>query len=500
MIYEAPLVNLIPDPKLRAMISSHPSFLGRLAQRDELRAVLADAPVSPTLEERRHFHEVNDRLKRITHELDEMKDAHAAAVADMFPTPPEHDIEIPEGATTSGTFPSGSAEWLRQRQHTLGGSDVGAIMKIDPEWGESNYRRVRESKLDPDPQDQDHSGAAGRGDIWEPALISMATSILGEDVFVNKETLSNGIDHANLDGFTVEDGAIKSIVECKTSSFPREWTAESIPSGYVLQVEHYMNFYGVEHAYLIVNIDDRLLRIYSVNIDDNVPASKFMRDYVEGDGVCYFDVVDAAHNFIRRWNSERARPRPSTRLRYTRKWRDPWEVAVNRGMVFLDLETTTFTPKTGHIIEIGAVADDGETFSEFFGVPEDHFAWNGVGAEDLHHIHAEDVEGKPVLLYSDEWIQRLRDFVGDRVVIAHNASFEKRWLDYLGTHFDYADTTFAFSALVDDAEDNTMKSMVESFGMEYVEAHRAINDTIMMKAAFDKGLRPLVEKALSDAL
>lgn len=492
MIYSAPLSNLVDNSASRLR---HPSFIGRLQRRDDLRAELESAPANPSsLSERRRLNALSDEKKRIDFELGKIKDEHVAVFCPMYPDPPEHELDVPEGAFVVGSYPSGSAEWLRQRQPTLGGSDVGAIVKADPVWGKNNYTRVRESKLDQNPQTQDHSGAAGRGDAWEPALVSILSDILETPVYTNKETVSNGKRHANLDGFIVgDDGKVSSIVECKTSSFPNEWSENHIPVGYGLQVQHYMDFYSVDSAYLIVNIDDNVIKVYKISSDD-----EFQTFDSNGDAVGLFrysDVVEYADRMVEKWNAERANPRPSVRRRS--KWstvRGSWELALTNGMVFLDLETSTLSPKTGHIIEIGAIRDDGKEFSEFFGVPDDHAAWNGTGAVDVHRITLEDVEGKPVLLYSDEWIQRLRDFVGDRVVIAHNASFEKRWLDYLGTHFNYADTMFAFSALVDDAPDNTMKSLTEAAGMEYVDAHRAINDTRMMKDAYDRFLGPLVER------
>ncbi len=505
-IYKAPLANVLPDTELRARIT-HPSFTGRLLRRNDLRARIADIDSKPddSLELRRSRHEAQDAAKRIDHELNDIKNQHAALVANMFPEPLEHDIHV-EGGELVGHFPSGSAQWLKSRQPSVGGSDVGAIMKADPVWGVSNYYKVRDAHLEKEPENQDHNDAAGRGDTWEPALIALATEILGEQVFTNKDTIRKGLRHANLDGFTVDDsGEVKDIIECKTSSFPDEWTDNSIPVGYALQTEHYMDFYGVDHAYLIVNVDDSMLYIYSINVDDEVEpspeASKILEKeiglYTAG-GYNYWNVRGYVEKVVDDWNFERLHPkRPRGRLVFSKAWRDPWKKALEQGMVFLDIETTTFSPKTGHIIEIGAVRDDGAEFSEFFGVPDDHAAWNGTGASDVHRITLDMVDGLPVLLYSDEWIEKLKEFVGNRVVVAHNDGFEKRWLDFLGTHFDYADTMKAFSVFAPkDTADNTMKSLTEAAGMEYVDAHRAINDTRMMKEAYERFLDEKVRSSL----
>ena len=113
---------------------------------------------------------------------------------------------------------------------------------------------------------------------------------------------------------------------------------------------------------------------------------------------------------------------------------------------------------------------------------------------EVHGITTDEVSGLTVLLGDAEAVAEIVAFVGESVLVAHNAPFEKRWLDVLGIEAVYADTMTAFAALVDDpaVSDNTMRSLVEWSGGEYVEAHRALADTHMLAGAM-RSLLPLIE-------
>ena len=83
-------------------------------------------------------------------------------------------------------YPSNSREWLIQRQGGIGGSDVGAILKLDKDYAASNYDRILDSKLI-DYKSMDDSefvvteenesrairGAMQRGDAWESSIARM---------------------------------------------------------------------------------------------------------------------------------------------------------------------------------------------------------------------------------------------------------------------------------------------------------------------------------------
>jgi len=94
--------------------------------------------------------------------------------------------------------------------------------------------------------------------------------------------------------------------------------------------------------------------------------------------------------------------------------------------VVVDLETTGLSPRQGHrIIEIGAVAvENGAVVGEFTtlidaGVPIP------IEVQAIHGITDEMLEGSPK---PEEALSRFREFIGDSVLVAHNAAFEVTFL------------------------------------------------------------------------
>lgn len=534
-IFHRPLADMLTalQPVAAADLVSRitaPAFTDMIAEREALRQVThaeqeryKAKPCVLDLEARRSYHKAFNRQKALDKRLGLEKDIHAEMVNGLFAEPAEHPLPVPANAWAAGTFPSGSSEWLRQRQPTVGGSDVGAVLRMDPEYGGSNYSDVRQSKLDRDPQTQDHVGAAARGDVWEPALVSALGVALADlgipgELFINKTTYTNGDQHANLDGFLVEDGEVVAIAECKTSSFPAEWTESMIPYGYVLQTQHYMEFFGLELAYLVVNIDDMFISVYEISAYDTIPSSEWaakaiakeewgmnVREVKEMflDGIPsslselrYSQTKGIVTDLVKKWDRERALAPAAPRRNVFKitTWVDKWFAGLEKGFVFLDLETSGMSPKSGHIIEIGAVRDDGATFDSLYGLHDEHIEWNGTGMVEIHRINVEDIAGKSVFIDDDAAIEALREFVGDRVIVAHNAMFEERWLSEIFPEFQYADTMHLFSALVQDSPNNKMSSLVAWAGLEYLNAHRAFADAKMMKEAFDIVLKDAIQR------
>jgi hypothetical protein len=308
LIYAADINDVLTAHSLPPF--STPEFRALLSQRDAMRRELDQlwGRRGLTDEEYRHRRDLAAERKALDARINAVKDEHAALIAAsrLGQEPPEYKLTPPEGAEEMGHYPSGSAQWLRTRQHTLGGSDVGSIMHVDEHWGERNFKQVRESKLDLSPQTQEHSGATGRGDTWEPALDNLASEILGVPVYMDKTTYRRGLSHANLDGFTLSKrGTLKSVVECKTSSFPDEWSENHIPEGYVLQVGHYMHFYGSSQACLIVNIDDREIRAYRVTPDTQIHCSPALKRHTGLEWASYLDLYQEAEAYVDKWNKTR---------------------------------------------------------------------------------------------------------------------------------------------------------------------------------------------------
>lgn len=402
---------------------------------------------------------------------------------------------MPSGVEALGQAESGSVEWLRMRLDSLGGSDVGAICKVG-KWGRSNYDRVRESKMNPATDDQTHEGFALIGDLWEPTLVGIAGRVLDAPVYMDKTTYRKGNRHVNLDGFTLaDDGSIDTVIECKTAS--EDW-GDGVPAQYVLQVQHCMDVTGARSGVIVAAINDSRLVMFSIDAADQVDAGEDSPKKLGG-SFCYADVRGYVEGMVSKWAKDRvASSKPVKRRRAKIETAvEQWKSALGRGVVFVDLETTTLSATTGHVLELAMIGEDGEAFHRFFGVPDDHKAWNGTGSDDVHRITVEDVDGLPVLLEHPEIVAEMAAFIDGRTLVAHNARFEESWLSEAGLVASYADSLTAFSAFVDgDHAGNTMEDLCRWAGVPYVDAHRALADTEMLRQAFG-ALRAVIDQHIA---
>ena len=443
--------------------------------------------------------------------VEDYKNETARMLEKVSDTIPEHKSVVPDYAEKQGYAPSGSLEWLKLRQNTLGGSDVGAALAVG-QWGEWNRRGFRESKTKEytEGQEKDINTPTWRGNIWEDTVLKSAEKVLNEKIYTDKSTYSDGKRHANMDGLIPrEDGSIKTIVEAKTSSHPEDWEGK-IPEGYALQVQHYSDFFKSDNAYIAVNIDDERFKIFKVDEDYKVKAGdKTPAEF--GEEFSYSDVREYAEKSVqssrtmREKNAEKKDAESERRVfPDTPQDRDSWKRALSKGMVYADIETTGQYPSQGHIIEAAFVKTDGNgneiaRLHKYYGIPEKHEKWNGTGPEHIHKISPDEIRGKEVFVNSPSAQKEIQDFIGDSSIVAHNARFEKSWLEANGIKAEYADTMKAFGVSVKDEgiEDNTLESLVEWSGGKYEEAHRAINDTLMMKDTMRK-LLPRIKNWLDE--
>jgi len=97
--------------------------------------------------------------------------------------------------------------------------------------------------------------------------------------------------------------------------------------------------------------------------------------------------------------------------------------------IILDTETTGFDPKTGdRLVEIGCIEvvdfmPTGKSFHEYCDPLRDMPA----EAQKVHGLSAEFLTGKPKF---SEIADRFLDFVGDAPVIAHNAAFDRSFVNF----------------------------------------------------------------------
>lgn len=97
--------------------------------------------------------------------------------------------------------------------------------------------------------------------------------------------------------------------------------------------------------------------------------------------------------------------------------------------IVLDTETTGFDPRTGdRLVEVGCIEiqdllPTGRTFHRFVN-PERLIP---AGAMAVHGITDEQVKDAPKF---KEIVRDLMDFIGDAPVIAHNAAFDRSFIDH----------------------------------------------------------------------
>lgn len=168
-----------------------------------------------------------------------------------------------------------------------------------------------------------------------------------------------------------------------------------------------------------------------------------------------------------------------------------------KDVMVIDLETTDgLTPKNGaSIIESGIVIYhvDGSTssLSERHGIDTTDLELNGTGYQDLHGIYPEDIYNKKKFHDSDAYHVIMLHINNGGILIAHNANFEKRFLQAEGIPVDNSilvDSMY-ISAHMDghhdavDHNSNTLEDYCYRHDVDYVNAHNAIHDADMTMCA-----------------
>lgn len=158
---------------------------------------------------------------------------------------------------------------------------------------------------------------------------------------------------------------------------------------------------------------------------------------------------------------------------------NPKGQAIDTTYCVLDLETTGLSFRTEKITEIGIMkVQNGEVIDEFscFVNPEKPIPPKVVEVTNITDDMVKDAET------IDKVFPKMLDFIGDSVLVAHNADFDIGFLKYnakeLGYTLDntYMDTLALAKYLFPDFKKYKLGIIAEKLGIKVEVAHRALDD------------------------
>lgn len=163
----------------------------------------------------------------------------------------------------------------------------------------------------------------------------------------------------------------------------------------------------------------------------------------------------------------------------------------------LDLETTGFSATTEKITEIGIMKfKDGEVIDQFscFVNPEKHIPQR---VSEVTNITDDMVKNAETI---EKVFPKMLEFLGDSVIVAHNAGFDVGFLKQnakrLGYKFEYTylDTLSLAKDLFPDYKKYKLGKIADNLGIKVEVAHRALDDVDTTVKVFKVMLKMLKER------
>ena len=169
--------------------------------------------------------------------------------------------------------------------------------------------------------------------------------------------------------------------------------------------------------------------------------------------------------------------------------------------VVFDIETTGLRASHDAITEIGAVKICGRKEVgrfETFVNPQRHIPENITELTGITDDMVKDAET------IDEVIKKFYDFVGDAVLVAHNASFDTSFIKQAASvnglefKFTYLDTLELARCTVSGIKNYKLDTLTKHFGVKLVNHHRACDDAAATAEVFLKLLELLDERGVDN--
>lgn len=173
----------------------------------------------------------------------------------------------------------------------------------------------------------------------------------------------------------------------------------------------------------------------------------------------------------------------------------PDYVKQSRGIASIDIETAGpagkdgFNPVMGRIIEVGiqTYTPSGKKVDEINQLvrPEQNFLdKHGTGSVDVHGIKVQDLDGKPSW---DKVSGSVLSTMSGKILLAQNASFEKKWLKHYLPDYDHNVSvidTLEVSRKHYDLPNHQLATICGANGVEYTDGHRALHDAEVTAKTF----------------
>jgi len=152
-----------------------------------------------------------------------------------------------------------------------------------------------------------------------------------------------------------------------------------------------------------------------------------------------------------------------------------------KNVLILDTETTGLDPKTGHLLEVGAVLWSVK-YRSIVRVFSTLYPANGNPAESVNGIPASlllEQKGGPDALASFEVLQEM--VVEADAVVAHNADFDRQWYP-LSCPWICTIEDFVWPK---PSPSKSLTALALAHGCAVVSAHRAIHDCLLLARCFE---------------
>lgn len=155
--------------------------------------------------------------------------------------------------------------------------------------------------------------------------------------------------------------------------------------------------------------------------------------------------------------------------------------------VALDFETANGTRESACSLGLALMDEEGKLLDTWYSLIKPPSTWFDPAMTAIHGLTADDVADAPTF---DEVWPKAMDFIGGRIVVAHNAAFDmgilKAMLLWYGMEvppLPYLCTVKISRKIWPDMDNHKLTHLSEEFGMEY-QAHYALDDAVNCAKVF----------------